>query len=54
MAPSCASRSPEGPGPGPALLALAVEAERQGTDPEAALRESARRYREAIRAAEGH
>ncbi|MGW9711769.1 nucleoside triphosphate pyrophosphohydrolase [Streptomyces albidoflavus] len=45
---------PEGPGPGPALLALAVEAERQGTDPEAALRESARRYREAIRAAEGH
>ncbi|WP_239933776.1 nucleoside triphosphate pyrophosphohydrolase [Streptomyces sp. CBG31] len=45
---------PEGPGPGPALLALAVEAERQGTDPEAALRESARRYREAIRAAEGY
>ncbi|WP_436738503.1 nucleoside triphosphate pyrophosphohydrolase [Streptomyces sp. BBFR102] len=45
---------PEGPGPGPALLALAVETERQGADPEAALRESARRYREAIRAAEGH
>ncbi|MFD5024451.1 nucleoside triphosphate pyrophosphohydrolase [Streptomyces sp. NPDC058373] len=45
---------PDGPGPGPALLALAVEAERQGTDPEAALRESARRYREAVRAAEGH
>lgn len=45
---------PEGPGPGPALLALAVEAERQGSDPESALRESARRYREAIRAAEGH
>ncbi|RCG17856.1 nucleoside triphosphate pyrophosphohydrolase [Streptomyces diacarni] len=37
---------------GYALLALAVEAERQGIDPETALRAAARTYRDTIRAAE--
>ncbi|MEU9064740.1 nucleoside triphosphate pyrophosphohydrolase [Streptomyces sp. NPDC048430] len=44
---------PEGDGVGYRLLALAVEAEQDGTDPEAALRAAARAYRDAIRAAEG-
>ncbi|MFG2589012.1 nucleoside triphosphate pyrophosphohydrolase [Streptomyces sp. NPDC048438] len=44
---------PEGDGIGYRLLALAVEAEQDGTDPEAALRAAARAYRDAIRAAEG-
>ncbi|WP_405663371.1 nucleoside triphosphate pyrophosphohydrolase [Streptomyces sp. NBC_01166] len=44
---------PEGDGIGYRLLALAVEAEQDGTDPEAALRAAARAYRNAIRAAEG-
>ncbi|WP_329038046.1 nucleoside triphosphate pyrophosphohydrolase [Streptomyces sp. NBC_00178] len=44
---------PEGDGIGYQLLALAVEAERDGVDPEAALRAAARAYRDAIRAAEG-
>ncbi|MFJ4842354.1 nucleoside triphosphate pyrophosphohydrolase [Streptomyces sp. NPDC088746] len=44
---------PEGDGIGYRLLALAVEAERDGTDPETALRAAARAYRDAIRAAEG-
>ncbi|CAL9468884.1 nucleoside triphosphate pyrophosphohydrolase [Streptomyces albus] len=39
-------------GVGYALLALAVEAEREGIDPEAALRAAAREYRDRIRAAE--
>ncbi|MEZ0091241.1 MazG family protein [Streptacidiphilus sp. EB129] len=38
---------------GDELLALAVRAQQQGVDPEAALRAAARRYRDAIRAAEG-
>ncbi|NSC22137.1 nucleoside triphosphate pyrophosphohydrolase [Streptomyces albus subsp. chlorinus] len=37
------------PGVGYALLALAVEAEREGVDPEAALRAAAREYRDLIR-----
>lgn len=44
---------PEGEGVGHQLLAIAVQAERDGTDPEAALREAARAYRDAIRTAEG-
>ncbi|MEU0133507.1 nucleoside triphosphate pyrophosphohydrolase [Streptomyces sp. NPDC006296] len=44
---------PEGDGIGHRLLALAVRAERDGTDPEAALRAAARAYRDVIRAAEG-
>ncbi|WP_129263847.1 nucleoside triphosphate pyrophosphohydrolase [Streptomyces sp. M3] len=44
---------PEGDGIGYRLLALAVEAEQDGTDPEAALRAAARAYRDAIRTAEG-
>ncbi len=38
--------------PGDRLLALAAEAQRAGADPESALRAAARRYRDAIRAAE--
>jgi XTP/dITP diphosphohydrolase len=38
--------------PGDRLLALAAEAQRDGVDPETALRAAARRYRDAIRAAE--
>ncbi|MFI5757508.1 nucleoside triphosphate pyrophosphohydrolase [Streptomyces sp. NPDC051569] len=45
---------PAGGGIGAELLALAVRAERDGIDPETALRAAARTYREAIRAAEGH
>jgi XTP/dITP diphosphohydrolase len=37
---------------GERLLALAIRAEREGTDPEAALRAAARAYRDAIRSAE--
>lgn len=44
---------PGGEGVGHRLLALAVDAERDGTDPEAALRAAARAYRDVIRAAEG-
>lgn len=43
---------PRGEGIGYELLALAAQAERSGTDPEAALRAAARTYWEAIRAAE--
>ncbi|MGC5364544.1 nucleoside triphosphate pyrophosphohydrolase [Streptomyces sp. DT24] len=45
--------SDNGIGIGYELLALAVAAERDGVDPEAALRAAARTYRDAIRAAEG-
>ncbi|MFF2013495.1 nucleoside triphosphate pyrophosphohydrolase [Streptomyces sp. NPDC058195] len=45
---------PAGEGIGYELLALAVRAERDGVDPEAALRAAGRAYRDAIRAAEGH
>ncbi|MFF8691804.1 nucleoside triphosphate pyrophosphohydrolase [Streptomyces sp. NPDC015144] len=45
---------PAGEGIGYELLALAVRAERDGADPEAALRAAGRAYRDAIRAAEGH
>ncbi|MFF9566660.1 nucleoside triphosphate pyrophosphohydrolase [Streptomyces sp. NPDC014685] len=45
---------PTGDGIGYELLALAVRAERDGIDPEAALRAAARAYRDAIRAAEGN
>ncbi|MFF9349575.1 nucleoside triphosphate pyrophosphohydrolase [Streptomyces sp. NPDC014734] len=44
---------PTGEGIGYELLALAVRAERDGVDPEAALRAAGRAYRDAIRAAEG-
>ncbi|GHH79986.1 nucleoside triphosphate pyrophosphohydrolase [Streptomyces sulfonofaciens] len=44
---------PAGDGIGYDLLAMAVRAEREGIDPEAALRAAARAYRDAIRAAEG-
>ncbi|MGW2180147.1 nucleoside triphosphate pyrophosphohydrolase [Streptomyces sp. NPDC001732] len=44
---------PTGDGIGYELLALAVRAERDGIDPEAALRAAGRAYRDAIRAAEG-
>jgi XTP/dITP diphosphohydrolase len=44
---------PDGDGYGDRLLALAAEAASAGVDPEAALRAAARRYRDAIRAAEG-
>ncbi|MFJ9414480.1 MULTISPECIES: nucleoside triphosphate pyrophosphohydrolase [unclassified Streptomyces] len=43
---------PTGEGVGYELLALAVRAERDGTDPEAALRAAARAYRDAVIAAE--
>ncbi|MFD4942049.1 nucleoside triphosphate pyrophosphohydrolase [Streptomyces sp. NPDC058239] len=45
---------PTGDGIGYELLALAVRAERDGVDPEAALRAAGRAYRDAIRAAEGN
>lgn len=45
---------PTGDGIGYELLALAVRAERDGIDPEAALRAAGRAYRDAIRAAEGN
>ncbi|MFF4079028.1 nucleoside triphosphate pyrophosphohydrolase [Streptomyces sp. NPDC001777] len=45
---------PTGEGIGYELLALAVRAERDGIDPEAALRAAGRAYRDAIRAAEGN
>ena len=46
---------PAGEGIGDRLLAIAAEAVHAGLDPEQALRQSAREYREAIRAAEpGH
>lgn len=45
---------PEGDGIGYELLALAVRAERDGTDPEAALRAAGRAYRDAILAAEAN
>ncbi|MGW8984540.1 nucleoside triphosphate pyrophosphohydrolase [Streptomyces parvus] len=45
---------PTGDSIGYDLLALAVEAEANGTDPEAALRAAARAYRDAIVAVEGH
>lgn len=45
---------PAGEGLGYELLALAVRAERDGVDPEAALRAAGRAYRDAIRAAEGN
>ncbi|TKT05010.1 nucleoside triphosphate pyrophosphohydrolase [Streptomyces lasalocidi] len=44
---------PAGEGIGYDLLALAARAEREGVDPEAALRAAARAYRDAIREAEG-
>ncbi|MFB7918625.1 nucleoside triphosphate pyrophosphohydrolase [Streptomyces sp. NPDC056061] len=44
---------PAGEGVGYELLALAVRAERDGVDPEAALRAAGRAYRDAIRAVEG-
>ncbi|MEU8677110.1 nucleoside triphosphate pyrophosphohydrolase [Streptomyces sp. NPDC048560] len=44
---------PAGDSIGYELLALAVQAERDGADPEAALRAAARTYRDAILAAEG-
>ncbi|MFC9247148.1 nucleoside triphosphate pyrophosphohydrolase [Streptomyces sp. NPDC057136] len=44
---------PAGDSIGYELLALAVQAEQDGTDPEAALRAAARTYRDAILAAEG-
>nr|WP_107119594.1 nucleoside triphosphate pyrophosphohydrolase [Streptomyces longwoodensis] len=44
---------PAGEGLGYDLLALAARAEREGVDPEAALRAAARAYRDAIREAEG-
>ncbi|MGW2088445.1 nucleoside triphosphate pyrophosphohydrolase [Streptomyces sp. NPDC001880] len=44
---------PTGEGIGYELLALAVRAERNGIDPEAALRAAGRAYRDAIRAVEG-
>ncbi|UQX05002.1 MazG family protein [Streptomyces sp. RerS4] len=44
---------PRGEGVGYELLALAARAEREGIDPETALRAAARVYRDAIRAAEG-
>ncbi|WP_330175426.1 nucleoside triphosphate pyrophosphohydrolase [Streptomyces sp. NBC_01498] len=43
---------PAGDDIGPALLALAARAEASGIDPESALRETSRVYRDAIRAAE--
>ncbi|MGP3952783.1 nucleoside triphosphate pyrophosphohydrolase [Streptomyces sp. 7N604] len=43
----------DGGGVGERLLALAVRAEKEGTDPESALRAAARAYRDAIRTAEG-
>ncbi|MGW0533565.1 nucleoside triphosphate pyrophosphohydrolase [Streptomyces sp. NPDC003032] len=43
---------PEGQDVGHELLALALRAEAEGTDPEAALRATARAYRDAVRAAE--
>ena len=43
---------PDGGAPGDRLLALAVQAQQQGLDPEAELRAAARRYRDAIQAAE--
>ncbi|MGW0731589.1 nucleoside triphosphate pyrophosphohydrolase [Streptomyces sp. NPDC002851] len=43
---------PAGDGIGYELLALAVRAEREGTDPESALRAAARAYRDAVLAAE--
>lgn len=45
---------PAGEGLGYELLALAARAERDGVDPEAALRAAGRAYRDAIRAAEGN
>ncbi|MFD0022415.1 nucleoside triphosphate pyrophosphohydrolase [Streptomyces sp. NPDC058382] len=45
---------PEGDDIGYRLLALAVQAQEDGTDPEAALRAAGRAYRDAIRAAEGN
>ncbi|MDF6042891.1 nucleoside triphosphate pyrophosphohydrolase [Streptomyces sp. JH14] len=45
---------PAGDGIGYELLALAVRAERDGTDPEAALRAAGRAYRDAILAAEAN
>ncbi|WP_328888671.1 nucleoside triphosphate pyrophosphohydrolase [Streptomyces sp. NBC_00316] len=45
---------PTGDGIGYELLALAVRAERDGTDPEAALRAAGRAYRDAILAAEAN
>ncbi|MEU9116015.1 nucleoside triphosphate pyrophosphohydrolase [Streptomyces sp. NPDC048483] len=44
---------PAGEGIGYELLAMAVRAERDGVDPEAALRAAARAYRDAVLAAEG-
>ncbi|QKW07028.1 MazG family protein [Streptomyces sp. NA04227] len=44
---------PAGEGIGYQLLALALSAEREGVDPEAALRSAARAYRDAILVAEG-
>ncbi|MFF4954452.1 nucleoside triphosphate pyrophosphohydrolase [Streptomyces chattanoogensis] len=44
---------PAGEGVGYELLAMAVRAERDGVDPEAALRAAARAYRDAVTAAEG-
>ncbi|MFD3332285.1 nucleoside triphosphate pyrophosphohydrolase [Streptomyces sp. NPDC058700] len=44
---------PKGEGIGYELLALAARAEREGVDPEAALRAAARAYRDAIRTTEG-
>ncbi|MFJ4714956.1 nucleoside triphosphate pyrophosphohydrolase [Streptomyces sp. NPDC088785] len=44
---------PPGEGVGHELLALALRAEASGVDPEAALREAARAYRDAVRGAEG-
>ncbi|MEU9121993.1 nucleoside triphosphate pyrophosphohydrolase [Streptomyces sp. NPDC048506] len=44
---------PTGEGIGYELLAMAVRAEREGVDPEAALRAAARTYRDAVLAAEG-
>ncbi len=43
---------PQGEGVGYELLEMAVRAEREGVDPEAALRVAARAYRDAVRAAE--
>jgi XTP/dITP diphosphohydrolase len=45
--------APDAPDPGDRLLALAAATDAAGTDPEAALRAAARRYRDALRAAEG-
>ncbi|MGY1498368.1 nucleoside triphosphate pyrophosphohydrolase [Streptomyces sp. QTS52] len=44
---------PQGEGVGYELLELAVRAEREGVDPEAALRVAARAYRDAVRVREG-